>query len=128
MAERPDVAHAEQEAVEHSHAPRYVVVWVALVVLTVVTYLVSRLQLGGGWGIVVALTIAVVKGSLVTLVFMHLWEQRGANRLVIVNSVLFVVLLIGLVVLDNATRFPLANPPGSEAAPTFPFGATPVQK
>jgi cytochrome c oxidase subunit 4 len=125
MPQRPDVAHAEHEAVEHSHAPRYFAVWVALAVLTVVTYLVSRLHLGGGWGMVVALLIAVTKASLVALFFMHLWEQRGANRLVIVTACVFVALLIGLTVLDNATRFPLANPPGSEATPAFPASAAP---
>ena len=45
---------------------------------------------------------------------MHLWDQRGANRLVFVTSLVFVALLIGLTVADYATRFPLANPPGSE--------------
>jgi cytochrome c oxidase subunit IV len=125
MPERPDVAHAEQELVEHSRAPRYFVVWVALTVLTVLTYLVSRLHLGGGWGMVVALLIAITKGSLVALFFMHLWEQRGANRLVMATALVFVALLIGLTVLDNATRFPLANPPGSEATPIFPGSAAP---
>ena len=61
--------------------------------------------------------IATVKGALVALFFMHLWDQRGANRLVFVTSLVFVALLIGLiVVIDYATRFPLANPPGSPGA------------
>ncbi len=41
---------------------------------------------------------------------MHLWDHGGANRLVFATSVFFVALLIGLVVLDNASRFTLANP------------------
>ncbi len=124
MPQRPDIAHAEHEAVEHSHAPRYFMVWVALVALTVLTYLVARLHLPSGLGVAVALPIAVTKASLVALFFMHLWEQRGANRLVILTAVVFVALLIGLTVLDNATRFPLANPPGSEATPPYPASAT----
>ena len=58
----------------------------------------------------------IAKGSLVALFFMHLYDQQGANRLVFVTSLVFVSLLIGLTVLDNATRFPLANPPGSRGA------------
>ncbi len=116
----PHVAHAEQERLRHTHAGRYLVVWGALLVLTVVTFYASKVHLPGGWHVTVALLIAVAKGSLVALFFMHLWDQQGANRLVFATSLVFVVLLIGLTVLDNATRFPLANPPGSAGA--LPYG------
>ena len=116
----PNVAHAEHEHLQHSHAGRYLVVWGALLVLTLVTFYASKVHLPGGWHVTVALLIAAVKGSLVALFFMHLWDQQGANRLVFVTSLVFVVLLIGLTVLDNATRFPLANPPGSAGA--LPYG------
>ncbi|HEX9243171.1 MAG TPA: cytochrome C oxidase subunit IV family protein [Anaeromyxobacter sp.] len=100
----------------HSHVGRYAVVWIALLFFTFLTYGLSRLHIPGGWGVAVALGIASAKGALVALFFMHLWDQRGANRLVFVTSLAFVALLVGLVLLDNATRFPLANPPGSEGA------------
>jgi cytochrome c oxidase subunit 4 len=123
MAERGDIAREEQRAeVAHSHVGRYLVVWIALLVLTGLTYGVSRFHLPGGWGVTVALAIAALKGGLVALFFMHLWDQRGANRLVFVTSLVFVALLVGLVLSDNATRFPLANPPGTEGA--LPLGPT----
>ncbi len=100
----------------HSHVPRYLLVWAALVVFTVLTYGASRIHLPGPWHVTVALVIAVVKGGLVALFFMHLWDQAGANRLVFATSLVFVALLIGLVIADSATRFPLANPPGSAGA------------
>jgi cytochrome c oxidase subunit 4 len=100
----------------HSHVARYAAVWIALVALTFLTFGLSRLHLAGGWGVVVALGIASAKGTLVALFFMHLWDQTGANRLVFVTSLIFVALLVGLTLLDNATRFPLANPPGSAGA------------
>jgi cytochrome c oxidase subunit 4 len=53
----------------------------------------------------------------VALFFMHLYDQPGPNRLVLLSSLVFVALLIGLTLLDNATRFPLANPPDSSTAP-----------
>lgn len=112
----PHAAHDTSGAHGHSHASRYAVVWAGLMALTVLTYALSRLHIPGGWGVVVALGIASAKGSLVALFFMHLWDQRGANRLVFVTSLVFVALLIGLTLLDNATRFPLANPPGSAGA------------
>ena len=117
MAERGSVALKEHEqVVHHSHVGRYAVVWVALLVLTFATWWLSRLHIPGGWGVLVALGIASVKSALVALFFMHLWDQEGANRLVFLTSVMFVALLIGIVLSDNATRFPLANPPGSEGA------------
>jgi cytochrome c oxidase subunit 4 len=114
MADKGPIAHDESVAVaHHSHVGRYAAVWVALLVLTAVTYSVSRVHLGHGWGVTVALLIALAKASLVALFFMHLWDQRGANRLVMGTSLLLAALLIGLIIADNATRFALANPPGS---------------
>src|SRR5215208_659176 len=125
MAERGSVAMKEHVQVgHHSHVGRYLLVWAVLLVLTITTWALSRLHIPGGWGVVVALGIASAKGALVALFFMHLWDQRGANRLVFVTSLVFVALLIGLVLLDNATRFPLANPPGSAGA--LPAGGADV--
>src|SRR2546430_857056 len=70
----------------------------------------------GTWALPLALTIAIAKSTLVILFFMHLYEQRGANRLVILTSFLFVALIISLTVADVATRFTLATPAGA------PFG------
>ena len=116
MAEPGAAARADHDPGGHSHIGRYAIVWVALLFFTLLTYGLSRLHIPGGWGVVVALTIACAKGALVALFFMHLWDQRGANRLVFLTSLVFVALLIGLTLSDNATRFPLANPPGSEGA------------
>jgi cytochrome c oxidase subunit 4 len=133
MAEH-SVARGEHRDVGHSHLGRYAAVWAALLVLTLGTYGLSRFHIPGAWGVAVALGIAAAKGTLVALFFMHLWDQRGANRLVFVTSIVFVALLIGLTLSDNATRFRLSNPPGSEgalpvgpidydAAPRAPAGA-----
>jgi cytochrome c oxidase subunit IV len=123
-----NVAHPEHHAIEHqSHFGRYVAVLVALLLLTALTYAAAKVHLPGGWAVAVALAIAIVKGSLVALFFMHLWDQRGANRLVFVTSLVFVALLIGLTLTDNATRFPLANPPGTTGALRAPAYAPPPE-
>ncbi len=124
------VEHEEEERLSHSHVGRYAIVWIALLVLTLVTWWLSRFHIPGAWGVAVALGIASAKGALVALFFMHLWDQRGANRLVFVTSLVFVALLVVITLSDNATRFPLANPPGSEGAlplaPTDYPGGPPV--
>ncbi len=56
----------------------YIIVWIALLILTGVTWGVSYVNLGMG-NVTVALLIASVKASLVALFFMHL---RYENRLV----------------------------------------------
>jgi cytochrome c oxidase subunit 4 len=115
------VTRDEHRALEqHSHMPIYLAVWVGLLVLTVLTYVLARVHLPGPWAVTVALLIAVCKGTLVALFFMHLWYQAGANRLVFLTSLVFVALLIGLILADNANRFPLANPPGTAGA--LPLG------
>jgi cytochrome c oxidase subunit 4 len=100
---------------EHHSALPYLLVWVALLILTFTTYVTGRMHLGT-LALPLALTIAVTKSLLVILFFMHLWEQKGANRIVIGTSFVFVALIITLTVADVATRFPLSTPAGA------PFG------
>jgi cytochrome c oxidase subunit 4 len=101
----------------HSHLRRYLLVWAGLMALTTLTWGLSSLHIPGGAGVAVALVIASAKGALVALFFMHLYDQPGPNRLVLLTSLVFVALLVSLVILDNATRFPLANPPDAETSP-----------
>jgi cytochrome c oxidase subunit 4 len=96
----------------HSGPAKYVIIWVVLMILTVVTVLTGRMHLPN-FGLALALLIATVKGTLVALYFMHLAEHQGANRLIIGVSVLFVALLLTMAVTDSATRFPLQNAQGS---------------
>ena len=56
----------------------YAVIFLALIVLTLTTTGVAFIDLGGGFNVIVALTIAVVKALLVILFFMHV---RYSNRL-----------------------------------------------
>ncbi len=80
-------------------------VWVALIVLTVITVAVTYVDLGP-FNLVAALAIATVKGSLVALYFMHLRWDRPFNALVFLGALAFVVLFIGLVLLDTTSYQP----------------------
>ncbi|HEX9291044.1 MAG TPA: cytochrome C oxidase subunit IV family protein [Anaeromyxobacteraceae bacterium] len=95
---------------EPASGARYWIVWVLLLAGTLLTFGLSRVHLHPPFNLIVALAIASAKSVLVVLFFMHLWDHGGANRIVFATSVVFVVLLIGIVVLDNATRFELTNP------------------
>ncbi len=63
MADPHAPAHDPTGGHAHSHVARYAIVWVALLFFTFLTYGLSRLHIPGGWGVVVALGIASVKGA-----------------------------------------------------------------
>jgi cytochrome c oxidase subunit IV len=89
---------------EHSGPMRYVIVWVALMVLTIVTVVTGHMHLAHG-ALALALVIASVKGAMVALYFMHLVDHQGANRVVFVTSMVFVALLLVFTLFDIGTRF-----------------------
>ena len=86
---------------EHHSARPYFFVWVLLIALTATTWATGRMHLGT-WALPLALAIAIAKSLLVILFFMHLWEQKGVNRIVIGTSFVFVALIISLTVADVA--------------------------
>jgi cytochrome c oxidase subunit 4 len=100
---------------EHHGTARYWIVYGALLAFTLITVITGRMHLPT-FGLLLALVIATVKGTLVLLFFMHLIDHKGANRLVMGVSLLFVVLMIAAPMADFATRFRGANPPGSHVS------------
>src|SRR5262245_28645658 len=102
----------EQAEIGHAGASRYVVCWLALTLLTGLTYWLAGVDLGD-WSLVIALAIAVTKATVVVLFFMHLWDHTGANRLVFIVSILFLIVIIAMTLVDVTTRFPYALPRSS---------------
>jgi cytochrome c oxidase subunit IV len=74
----------------------YVTVFVALMVLTVVTVAVSRLHFSVPVAVTVALLVALVKGSLVACYFMHLISEKKLIYAVLGLTVVFFVALMAL--------------------------------
>jgi cytochrome c oxidase subunit 4 len=77
----------------------YILVFVALMALTVVTVAVSYLHLSVGWAIAVALFIATIKGSLVAGFFMHLISEK---KLIYATLILTFVFFIALMILPTS--------------------------
>ena len=78
------------------HVKLYVGVFVALMILTVLTVAVSYLDLLVPLAITVALIIAVTKGSLVASVFMHLISEKRPIYWALLLTVVFWVALMFL--------------------------------
>jgi len=77
----------------------------ALVTLTVVTVITSRLDLGP-MNIVVALAIASLKAALVAAFFMHLRYEHRFQTVIFASGVFFAVLFVGFVVFDTTQYQP----------------------
>ncbi len=103
------MANGTAQETHPESALRYGIVYLALLVLTASTYLISRVDLGI-WSFVIAIAIAIAKASLVVLIFMQLWEHKGSYWLALATAILWVLLLIFFVVADVRTRFSLTNP------------------
>lgn len=82
----------------------YYGIWIALVVLTVVTARVATIDLGP-FNTVVALLIASSKALLVILFFMHVkYTSEKLTKMVIVSSVFWLLILLLLSLTDYSTR------------------------
>ncbi|MBU6376592.1 MAG: c-type cytochrome [Bdellovibrionales bacterium] len=96
-----------------------VAVGVALLILTVITVAISKVDLGA-FNFTVALLVAMVKAALVGLVFMGLKYDRKENGLIFVTSFVFLAIFIVLTATDLLFRPGEVYVKGSVAAP---FGA-----
>jgi len=82
----------------------YYAIWITLLVLTVVTALVARVDLGP-FNTIVALVIATFKALLVVLFFMHVkYTSEKLTKIVIVSAIFWLLLLLVLSMADYATR------------------------
>ncbi len=78
------------------HVRTYVMVFVALLALTLITVTISSLHLGIAAAVVAALVIATMKGSLVASYFMHLISEKKVVYLALILTAVFLLALIVL--------------------------------
>ncbi|MBZ5567987.1 MAG: cytochrome C oxidase subunit IV family protein [Acidobacteriia bacterium] len=82
----------------------YIVVWVALMALMVLTAGLSRIDLGE-WSTVVAMVIAVIKALLVILFFMHVrYEDQKITWVVVIAGFFWLGILLALSMTDYLSR------------------------
>jgi cytochrome c oxidase subunit 4 len=96
---------------QHIVSPKlYWFIWLVLIVGTVVTALVARVDLGTFHGIdantVVALFIATCKASVVVLIFMHVkYTSEKMTKAILISAVFWLLLLLVLSLTDYSSRF-----------------------
>ena len=87
------------------HVRVYLIVFAALMALTIVTVAVARLHLSVPVAVTVALLVATIKGSLVACYFMQLISDMKLILEVLVLTVVFFAVLLALPVLTHSNGY-----------------------
>ena len=106
-----DHGHPHSEGAVHVHIAStqfYVGIFVALVVLTIITVKVSYYDFGSA-NILIAMAVATAKASLVSLFFMHLAHDKKFNSLTFISAFLFLGIFIVFTYDDLGRRAELDN-------------------
>jgi cytochrome c oxidase subunit 4 len=97
---------SEHHAVDiDRHVKVYITVFVALMVLTIITVAVSYLHLSVPMAVTVALFVAIIKGSLVAGYFMHLVSEKKLIYWIMLLTVVFFAVLMALPVLTHSNGY-----------------------
>ena len=93
---------------ENTHNPKaeaavYAKTLVTLLILTAITVGASYINFGA-MNVVVALTIATIKATLVALFFMHLLHDKPVNAIIAAAGFIFLGLFLMFTLLDFDTR------------------------
>ena len=93
---------------EHTQNPKaeaavYAKTLITLLILTAITVAASYVNFGA-MNVVVALTIATIKATLVALFFMHLLHDKPVNALIAAAGFLFLGLFLMFTLLDFDSR------------------------
>ena len=81
----------------------YFKVFGALMLLTILTVLAAKIDLGS-FNIFLAMLIAIIKSTLVLLFFMHLYYDNKTNLLFFLGSLLFLTIFITFTYFDIGYR------------------------
>ncbi len=91
------------------HVKVYITVFVALMILTIVTVAISRFHLSVPIAVTVALLVATIKGTLVAGYFMHLFSEKKLITAVLALTVAFFFVLLALPVLTHENGLWIPN-------------------
>ena len=96
----------------------YASIYIALMVLLVLTVVASYINLGHGMNLAVAMTIAIVKSVLVILFFMHVRQSTKLTWVYASAAFLWLAIMFALTFSDYFTRSITPRAMRPEPAPT----------
>jgi cytochrome c oxidase subunit 4 len=97
----------------------YVTIFGSLMVFTAITVAVAFINLGA-LNFPVAISIAIVKATLVILFFMHLKYSSQLTKLICGTAFFFLIVLFGLTMSDYLSRGWFTSPDGTTGAGVQP--------
>jgi cytochrome c oxidase subunit IV len=114
--------HTEHAVDTKAEATKYLITLFALLILTGITVGASYINFGSG-NIVIALTIATIKATIVALIFMHLLHDKPVNAVIAVAGFIFlgIFLMFDFIDVDSRTNPQPTNlraPPAATAPAT----------
>ncbi len=82
---------------------QYALTWVALLALVLTTTLIAMVDLGP-FTMVIAITIAATKASLVAAFFMHALYESKVVRIILAGGILWFLIMVSLTLGDYVSR------------------------
>ena len=96
---------------EHNHHEHHVstagqlwAIGIALIVLTIVTVLLAKVEIPAPFDVIVALTVAFFKAFLVCAFFMNLYWDTKFNSMLLIGAFAFFILMVAVTLLDTLYR------------------------
>jgi cytochrome c oxidase subunit 4 len=97
----------------------------ALLFLTVITVLATKVDFGPSTNLAIAMAIAVLKATLVVLFFMHLLYDRVFHSVLFLSGLLAAALFVGFTLMDSG-EYQQTNIWNPDAPPVAPIGPRPT--
>lgn len=126
------MANATEHHDDHDHGISHVGsvkmlvgTWVALTILTIITVLATRIDLGASGNLGLAMAIAVVKATLVCTFFMHLRYDKLFHSVLLVGGILAAALFVGFALMDSS-QYQQTIMWDPQHPPVAPYGPRPI--
>jgi cytochrome c oxidase subunit 4 len=97
----------------------------SLLVLTAITVLATKVDLGANLNLALAMFIAVIKATLVVLFFMHLKYDKLFHSVIFISAILAAALFVGFTLMDTG-QYQSSNIWDPDNPPAAPDGPRPI--
>jgi len=97
----------------------------ALMMLTLITVLATKVDFGTNINLAVAMLIAVIKATLVVLFFMHLKYDKVFHSVIFLSAILAAALFVGFTLMDSG-QYQQTNIWDTDNPPIAPIGPRPT--
>ncbi len=118
--------HDDHDGIAHTASVKVLLVTGgALLMLTLVTVLATKVDFGTNINLAIAMLIAVIKATLVVLFFMHLKYDKIFHSVIFMSAILAAALFVGITLMDSG-QYQQSNIWDVDNPPVAPIGPRPT--